>query len=721
MTVYIGNAAPNAPSITTNPGPAFRDDFDTPGNLNGRTGWTVATRTGFAAQVNAISAANGAAGGTTGSAAYALTATAIPLAVVQRRMGIAPMRQQSIADHLSVSGTANLISMDSAQTTVSNVPTGSFNVRSIVASGAAVIIRTFNNFRQEIGDNLRCQYFTSGSDTRLAVFLNGWPCGNNADADPSVVVSGRSVPLVGAFGMIGNTGAATVREISVSDPATEDWIAVMHGNRVAARNADGSVTLRFKVPYNLTPPARLRYSLFDVTSGDDVAISGYQDVPFSFTAAGGFAIGTATIPSGVLPSGPWVYRIERDRMLAGDSAFAWSPYLRDGHVFAQNGQSLGVNVSRQNITSRTWTAPANSTWISGEPTNVSTLGPVHGRAALGMGNNTTAGAFGQTFNAISGRPVTRMSGGMSAQAIANRSVGSATHNALKESIDRAGGRVNAIFHTDGQSNIGDDLTAYIAALQAIYDDIDATFGYAIPVIIDPVAAAWRNAGFHDIRWQRMRRTQWLMTQNFPSRYRYGAHSLDIQHDNVTLSNGVLHLQHFDGYAEFARRQAHCAAKMLGLQTHDRNGPSLASVTKISATEIRCVYDLNGFDSLTLANTGYANDFNGGMIFSTAATLTSTTIATKIAATGATVDASPSGGQQGINFTFPGGTFPGSVFVWAAWGMNPFNPADNGTTSDPVNLLMESRASMVQGVKSGEPNVALRPYFTMDGTDYMVAS
>lgn len=169
------------------------------------------------------------------------------------------------------------------------------------------------------------------------------------------------------------------------------------------------------------------------------------------------------------------------------------------------------------------------------------------------------------------------------------------------------------------------------------------------------------------------------------------------------------------------RKELAALKHGGLVSHDRNGPSLASVSKISATEIRCVYNLNGFDSLTLANTGYASDFNGGMIFSTAPTLTSTTIATKIAATGATVDASPSGGQQGINFTFPGGTFPGSVFVWAAWGMNPFNPADNGTTSDPVNLLMESRASMVQGVKSGEPNVALQPYFTADGLDYMVAS
>ena len=519
-----------------------------------------------------------------------------------------------------------------------------------------------------------------------------------------------------------NIGAATLEDIAVSNPATQDWLGLKAGARVLAQNSDGGVTWKLTGVYNLNAPAELYYTLYDRSSGSDVIVSGHNDQRLSnYSASAGAWSGRFTASAAALSSGgPFRVEVREKNMrtatrLLGGTAAAWGPRQRKGHFFLNNGQSLSVGASRQNVTtSPTYTAPANSYWINGEPTDVNVLGESYTRRGYPIGNDTTAAAFAQAFNSVSGLPVALASGGRAAQPIANRTVGSATHNAMLEALERGGGLCDMIRHTDGQSDLGDDLSAYIAELQAIYDDVETRMGSPARVLINPVAASWYGTNFHDRRWQLMRRTQWLMTQNFPTRYFYGAHTLDLTHfDTLHLPN--------NGYGEMARREAHAALKALGLQTNDRNGPSLASVSKISATEVRCVYNLNGNDSLSLLNTGYAGDRNGGMIFSTAPTLTTTTIATKIAATGAAVDASPSGGQQGINFTFPGGTFPGSVYVWAAYGMNPFNPADNGTNTDPVNLDMSGKASMVAGIKSGEPNVALRPYFTLDGTDYMVAA
>ena len=152
--------------------PEFRDDFETSGNLNGRTGWTVATLSGFSSQANAFTASVGAAGGTTGTAAYAYVTASSPRAVVQRRMGLGVFGSRGIASQITVdAGGYQGIGIDSAYVTTANVPQGLLQVRRFTNTSPTNI--TSFAERVEAGDVVREVYSLSGSDTLLTVFVNG--------------------------------------------------------------------------------------------------------------------------------------------------------------------------------------------------------------------------------------------------------------------------------------------------------------------------------------------------------------------------------------------------------------------------------------------------------------------------------------------------------------------------------------------------------------------
>lgn len=718
-TMYLGLSGlslSNAPSVSPLAAPTFRDAFDSGSNINGRTGWTVGYLSGSSAQANAITISSGKAGGTTGTGMFAGTSASIGLPVVKRRMNIGPVPGQTLIDHatLTTTGVTGFV-FDVVNSSSGKLLNAVVNYRKYVNNTLTSLTPAVAQpaGRALAGDNIRTAYRVSGSDTVVDIFHNGWTVLSGT------IVSGYSVPFTGNSGIKGNIGASALDEIEVADSTSQAWIALRWGTRVQARNSDGSVTLNVCVAYGQTAPSTLVYTVYDLNTGSEVALTGHDSVRVSTTNTDSYSRFTVNVAAALLTSGgPFVMKVVRDRLLAGGESVAWSPQWRVGLVCLSGGQSLNVGVSTNTFTTTdSYTPPSNSQHTLGAPANVSTLGAENTRYTAQIDTNCPVTAWQAAF-AAGGYAVATASGGVSAQAIAARGVGTASHNALKECLDRHNRRANFIAWMDGQSDVSGDASAYAEALLAISQDLETYCGYIVPIQIDPVAASWYSTSFHDIRWQLMRQTQWKLCQDYPTRFFYGAHTLDIQHDTGT--NGILHLS-ANGYGVAGTRRGKRSQKLLSLISHDPNGPSLASVSKVSATEIRCVYDLNGWDSLELVNTSYASDFNGGMIFSTAPTLNSTTIATKIAATGATVDGAPSGGQQGINFTFPGSTFTGSAYVWAAYGMNPFNPADNGTTTDPVNLDLAGKASMIRGVKSGELNTALQPYFTSDNLNYLVAS
>ena len=605
----------------------FRDSFGSGSNLNGRTGWTIGYLSGSSAQVNAITITSGKAGGTTGTGMFAGTSASIALPVVKRRMAITQIPAGTLIDHatLTTTGVTGFV-FDAVNSASGKLLNSLMSYRKYVNNTVTALSPAIAQSMGRVitGDNIRTAYRISGADTVVDAFHNGWSVVSGG------IVSGNSVTFTGNSGIKGNIGAGALDEIEVVDPATQAWIGLRWGTRVLARNSDGSVTINADVAYNLAAPTSLVYTIFDLSTGSEVALTGHTSVRKSVTISGGYARFSVDVAAALLTSGgPFVMRVVRDRMLAGGETHAWSPQWRVGLVCLSGGQSLNVGVSTQTFTTTdSYTPPTNGQHTLGVPANVSTLGAENTRYTAAIDTNCPVTAW-QAALAIGGYVVATASGGVSAQPISARGVGTASHNALKECLDRHLRRANFITWMDGQSDIGDDTSAYVAALLAISQDLETYCGFIVPIQIDPIAASWYSTSFHDIRWQLMRWTQWKMCQDYPTRFFYGAHSLDLQHD--TGSNGILHLSP-NGYGQVGTRRGKRSQRLLGLISHDPNGPSLASVAKVSSSRLRCVYNLNGWDSLTLVNTAYASDFNGGMLFSNTPTLTSTTVSNNTRAT-----------------------------------------------------------------------------------------
>ncbi|ABD27423.1 hypothetical protein Saro_2988 [Novosphingobium aromaticivorans DSM 12444] len=706
------NAGPNAPSVDLIAGPEFRDDFSTDGNLNGRTGWTVETRPTFSGQVNAISASGGKAGGTTGSAAFALHTASVETARVQFKIGAYGAALHHHVNIAAVDAERDWLNINVATQVSSGLQTGTITFAKVVNGASASNIAILQQWRTELGDTLESDFTEVAGVKYWTCYLNGQQAGAPVD------ITSWGGAFTKKHGIIGNIASST-DSFQIVDPATQVALRLYMPNRTIYRNANGSVTWFVKAYYTGPDPSGLYATVYDLSSGSEVAVSGLTDVALSsFAAAGGTATGTLSGTSSQVSSGgPFFVRVTRKRLSAligNATCVVDGPYQTVGETDLANGQSLAVAAFSQTATTATYAQPSNCWHLEGVPTNGTTLGDAWNRRLRPISGNTTAAALANVVKTVSSVNLTVASGGVSGTAIAVRGAGSVCQQALKQSIDRAGGRVHFVHHVDGQSDVTTAQASYIAAIQAIYDDLDAYNGAAIKVLMHPLASCWKNSTGNDEQWQAVRRMQWQLTQDYPSRYFLGAYTLDCQHFDSLHFNDA-------GYATMLTRAGWARAKARGDVANDRNGPSLYSVTRVDAQTVYCVYDLNGADSLELANTAYASEYHGGMSFSTAATKSGGTIATKLYPTGATVDASPAGGRQGITFTFAANTFPGTVYAWAAYGKNPFNPNDNNTNTDPINLDMANKASMIRGVYSDGMKVALRPRFTTDSLDYLSAS
>jgi hypothetical protein len=715
MIVQYIEKGPSEPVPPSNPG-MFVDDFSVSGNMNVRTGWTVATRPGFSSQSSAITASGGFAGGTTGSAAFALrTAQSVPARILMdfRTMGGAVSYVLHCTIDPVTDANRQYFTLACTQSVSGGLFTGFVTIGTNIG-GTTATIGSLLNTRIEIGDNGELEL----GDNTLTVYRNGRAISS------AITITGRGVTLNKKHGIIGNAGAQTMDKFVCVDPATDSVLRLYMPGRVAALDFSGNATWLVKGTYTGTAPEELFAEVWDWSSGSGVYVSAIGRIKLAnvVAASGSFSADPVTITAAQRGSMTRVklrvIRLVRDGN--GDIIEDWydGPLQGFGPAIISWGQSLNADgETPQLLTTATWTVPTWGWWISGKPTDISTLGADTTRQQYPMAANTTPAALAYTIEQQAGYATTLCSGGIGGTTAAARGFGTATYLAMVDALGHAGGRATCAFDSQGQSDLATDNATYLATRQAFWDGFAALNGGSIIVFLDPLSSAWATAGGTDEDWQNRRYQDWLTIYNYPSRYKLGAYKLHIQHQ--TGLAGRLHPS-ADGYGQINWIKAMAVAKAFGAIANDRSGPKLVSVTKVDAQTIKVWIDPDGADSVAIRNTGYRSEFHGGLIFSTSTAKSGGTIQTKIWPTNAVVDASPTGGLWGITFTFASNSFPGTPYVWAAYGRNPFNPFDDGTDTDAVNADMANRASMIVGVRSGEYDAPIQPSFSPT-VDYVTAA
>lgn len=714
MIVQYIEKGPSEPVPPSNPG-MFVDDFSVSGNVAVRTGWEVATRPGFSGQASAISASGGYAGGTTGSAAFALhTAQSVAARILTdfRTMGGLVSHVLHCTIDPATDANRQYFTFQATQSVSGGLLTGFVTIGTNIG-GTTATAQQLLNTRIEIGDNGEFDL----TDTTLTVYRNG------RAISPAITITGRGVALNKKHGIIGNAGAQTMDKFVCIDPATDSVLRLYMPGRVVAVDFAGNATWVVKGTYTGDAPEDLYAEVRDWSGGSSVLVSSIGRIKLAnvTAAAGEFLADPLTLTAAEI-AGLTLVKLRVIRSVRdgnGNIIEDWyeGPLQRFGTVIGSWGQSFNANgETPQLLTTAAWTVPAWGWWISGKPTDVNTTGADITRQQYPMSANTTPAALAYTIEQKTGYATTLCSGGIGGTTAAQRGYGTATYLGMVDAHGHSGGRWTCALDSQGQSDLATDNAAFLASRQAYWDGFDALNGAPIPVFLDPVSSGWATAGGTDEDWQNRRYNDWLTIYNYPSRYKLGAYKLHIQHQ--TGLAGRLHPT-ADGYGQINWIKAMAIAKAFGEIANDRGGPKLVSVTKVDTRTLKMWIDPDGADSIAIRNTGYRGEVHGGLIASTSTAKSGGTIQTKIWPTNAVVDASPTGGLWGITMTYPVNSFPGAVYVWAAYGRNPFNPFDDGTDTDAVNADMANRASMIVGVRSGEYDAPIQPSFSPTA-DYVVA-
>ena len=582
------------------------------------------------------------------------------------------------------------------------------------------------------GDVFELRKYT---DVSAHVFMEPYYNGQQIGATQRVDLLGVTLNDVLAIkGTVPTTGE--IDAILIGDPAVHALLSV-YLPRVPQINADGSCTVNITGDFTGAAPGSLTWTLYDKAT--DAAVTGYVDLPVASLATGapttpsssGSYTGKCAIAAGKVASTGAYIRVKRSGLASGGSTVARSCVFTPGQVALMYGQSLTTKMWEE-TNSISFTPPANGWTVDGSLDNngssaypVTSINrktrPVNG--ALESALNPAYLAYQLNVAAGADKPIAMIRGGMGGcfyhERLPADPLGTGIWAAAADGIRLAGGDVAYVFDCageyEGQGATGiagytmptftsTDQANLIADIQAIYDGLDAITGRACKVIIRPVGAIFTAT---DVRMEAMRRLQWKLTQDFPSRYILGGYVMDQQHTSSADQ------YHFAVYSEQARRLAWALAKNLGLTTFDRTGPKLFSVTAWSATSVTVRFDKNGASALEAVNTtGTLTDYRGGLTFATDSGFASQVAPTAVSAP-TNIDAT----YAEITWTFAAGSFPTKPYVRGPYGFNPFNRTNNTT----VNGAIQTQGSMVRGVFAGEDqNIPVQPYYSAAG-DYIVGS
>lgn len=581
------------------------------------------------------------------------------------------------------------------------------------------------------GDVFELKKYTSAGQVFIEPYYNGQIVG------PAFRIDALGITLTDTLALKGslpNTGE--VDAIQVGDPAVHALLSV-YVPRVPQINADGSCTMNISGAFTGPAPTGLTWTLYDKVL--DTAVPGCVDLPVTSFAVGaapslssdGSYTGKCAIPAGkVAATGAYV----RVKMVAAAGAFTFarSCVFTPGQVALMYGQSLTTKMWEES-NGISFTPPANGWTVDGSLDNNGSSAsypitsvnrktrPVNG--ALESNLNPAYLAYQLNVAAGADKPIAMIRGGMGGcfyhERLPSDPLSTGIWAAAVDGVRLAGNDVAFVFDCAGEYEgqgatgiagytmptfTGADQANLVADIQAIYDGLDAITGRACKVIIRPVGAIFTAT---DVRMEAMRRLQWKLTQDFPSRYILGCYVMDQQH--VSSADQY----HFAVYSEQARRLAWALAKNLGLTTFDRTGPKLFSVTAWSATSVTVRFDKNGASALEVVNTtGTLTDYRGGLTFAT-----DSAFASQVAPTGVSAATNIDGTYAEITWTFAGGSFPTKPYVRGPYGFNPFNRTNNTT----VNGAIQTQGSMVRGVFAGEDqNIPVQPYYSVAG-DYIVGS
>lgn len=680
----------------------FVDKFDGNGQLQVRANWTVQPIFGGAGTWNAdLTTSGGKLGGVpaSGVRAFGYYSAGTGDRWVSRVRAIADVGYS--VDHINQATQNDQIRADFVASVIGSLTTGNYTIRKLVA-GVTTTLKQIGGCRHESYDNFH-HHFEGGN---MIVYKNGRQAAAPFD------VSAVGLTLTGKYGFDNSLAAGAVETFSVVNPATQGAIMLYQPAKVIQLEADGSAVLYLSGIYRNGTMPRLRYSIYDMAINTEISGHNRALVLNTSTTANTFeaqvpvtSTSIAALTSG--SAGSIRSRAFRDGVLDSGglltSLFDDGPSQMFGDTAVFTGQSLAVNASRQTLTAIVNAAPAGSYIANGEYNAVTTPDPLT-RYLLPISANTNQAAFA----AANGRPVGYGANGIANTTIATRGPGSNNFLALVEVIKHLSAQRGSVFMIDGQSDSLDPATyktgqiAHAVALQAIYP--------GLKIIIVPIAGLWAALSVSG-GYQTIRVAQWQLCQERPDLFIWGPHMMDLQHldsQHVKTEATTTEL----GNAEFNRRCAYFIRQLKGRSANNRSGPTFAALQRVSATQVRATYDLNGYTSLDLINSAVNNEFHGGMMFATNSTFT-----TPLWPTAFTVEAVV-GTQQSILWTFAANSFPGTVYSRCCWGDNPFNP----TNITGVNNAVQTQASMIVGIRAGEPNVSIQPYFSgLTGIDYKSAS
>jgi len=710
------------------PPPSF-DSFNTgDGNIIGRNlqgraaTWTLEKATdalGGGTHDTSMSVAGGYAGGNgVGGAGnhYAVATAPSQNVIVARRLAV-PFGANLISDHVTASGgtAAGISRIGFTSTEVLGPPlSGRMNINAEVAGGSATSFRAINGLRREPFDVQAHHYADTAGTVTLQLMVNGRKHDVPQDVTPAV----RNVPLSRKHGFSGNAAANLMDWFAIVEPANDAVAMLEQAAPVISRLADGRALVILKGRYTVQGMGKLKALVNDRSSGSPVAVAGYEavDVPVTVTEISGgfgtfsglFYIDEATADDlAGKPLETWIWREDVENPGGGLLTVPWpSPVQRIGINVMFFGQSLSVFQSNQTQTTAATPHPG-SRWVDGYAATAN----AYDRRMLVQTTNALPAHLSQRFGQLSDLPMTLVAAGTSGTPQSQRVPGTAQFNAAVDGIAHAGGRVDVIVNTTGQSNL-DNAVAYFSDLSATYSGPGslATInrGGSAHVVMMPISSSHSGseAAFQATREVEMRCVEEGIAQSF------GPSTVDLRkHWNGTdlLHHGTPDTDPHGSEAKIMQRIGQHIGFVLGHASHDGQGPGLVAAIKTGLRELKLYFDDGGswFDSLELVGAG----FHGGCRYSVNADGSAPIWPSAAVVTPGRVASGPHAGRFEVTVSFAV-DLPENLKVWSGFGNNPHNPLQDATINltnwdDPV-----SGASILRGVKAGMPagldRVGIRP-------------
>lgn len=664
------------------------------------------------------------------------------------------------------------------QTTQSSTKTGTYqllaNQTGTTQSNATFLTGSnLNRLTYYGGDSFTYRRFSVAGAKKISLYINGWLVLDTFDINTALTAWPESL----GFKNTSNAGlpasGATIDSVTLGDPDTQALLWLIHPGHTAQMtwwNSASPTSCRVRLYGEFSGPApkSLNFRVRDTTGA---VMSGQDDQlianPLQIVAAAGGNPGTfgtfVDIPPGGRPS---QFEVDVRRTDLGGAVVWYSTAVMGaGEIIADYGQSRQTQALLLQCSGVTaWTVPTNS-WSADGSTDGSTSFPTtransrmhpadsNGSGVLPNSLSPWMYMFSRLAGLVGHSNFTVIRGGQGGTTWLTRAVNGASSGdsggtfttnqifrRLLDGIDLAGdcGTLRfAEFAFEIQQSFGWSPTfgqtqanQLKGIMDALVSAVEGYVGHPIRVILSyPPQLNQTGQATQAQRCYRAFAEQAYTNGSFgsptatnPQRHYMSTIGWDAQHGSATTNQAseVYHcVTTLYGYPDLIHREAPTIAYLISGSGSYQVGPSFASATRVSSTQIDITYNLNGCSDLELLNPlstgnvavmGAGGDYRFSQTFYPNNTFTGSseyvpTLATK---------GSPSGGQCTVSYTFVG-PLPSTIYWRGPWGDNPLNPGLNGAGGNNATIAgnVQTQASMLRGVFSGSnANCLLQPYINL---------